>query len=47
MLATTVIISALSGIFRTALYRYATDGAIPGAFVGTDLEHAFGPRKSR
>ena len=47
VLATTVIISALSGIFRTALYRYAVDGVVPGAFVGNDLEHAFGPRKRR
>ena len=47
ILVTTVIISALSGICRTALYRYATDGAIPGAFANTDLEHAFGPRKGR
>lgn len=47
VLATTVVISALSGIFRTALYRYATDGAIPGAFADTDLEHAFGPKKGR
>ena len=41
-----VIIAALSGIYRTALYRYAVDGQVPAAFAGTDLEHAFGPRKS-
>jgi hypothetical protein len=47
LLATTVIVSALSGIYRTALYRYATEGTVPGAFAGTDIEHAFGPRRQR
>ncbi len=47
LVATTVIISALSGIYRTALYRYATEGTVPGAFAGTDIEHAFGPRRQR
>jgi hypothetical protein len=41
----TVIISALSGIYRTALYRYAVDGQVPAPFAGADLEHVFGPRK--
>lgn len=45
LVATSVIISALSGIYRTALYRYAVDGTVPGAFGGADLEHAFGPRR--
>ena len=40
------IVSALSGIYRTALYRYAVDGHVPPAFGTTDLEHAFGKRKS-
>jgi len=39
------IVSALSGIYRTALYRYAVDGQVPAAFAGTDMEHAFGARK--
>jgi hypothetical protein len=39
------IVSALSGIYRTALYRYAVDGQVPPAFATTDLEHAFGKRK--
>ena len=30
-----VVLSALSGIYRTALYRYATTGAVPGAFDGS------------
>jgi hypothetical protein len=39
------IVSALSGIYRTALYRYAVDGQVPPAFAATDMEHAFGARK--
>jgi hypothetical protein len=38
------VMAALSGIYRTALYRYAMDGQIPAAFAGLDLEHAFGPK---
>ncbi len=45
ILATMTVIAALSGIFRTALYRYATEGTVPGAFAGADLEHAFGAAK--
>ncbi len=40
------IVAALSGIYRTALYRYAVDGQVPEAFATTDLEHTFGQRKS-
>lgn len=40
------IVSALSGIYRTALYRYAVDGEVPPAFASTDIEHAFGKRKN-
>jgi hypothetical protein len=39
------ILGALSGIYRTALYRYAVDGEVPAAFASTDMEHAFGQRK--
>jgi hypothetical protein len=38
-------ISALTGIYRTALYRFAVDGVAPPAFAGADLQHAFGPRR--
>ncbi len=38
-------VSALTGIYRTALYRFAIDGVAPPAFAGADLEHAFGPRR--
>src|SRR6185369_15053758 len=39
-----VVISAMSGIYRVALYRYAVDGKAPGPFASADLGHAFGPR---
>jgi hypothetical protein len=39
------VLGALSGIYRTALYRYAVDGTVPAAFATTDMEHAFGQRK--
>jgi hypothetical protein len=39
------IVSALSGIYRTALYRFAVDGQVPEAFASTDMAHAFGQRK--
>ncbi len=42
-----VVISALTGIFRTALYRFAVDGTTPPAFAGIDLAHALGPRQNR
>jgi hypothetical protein len=45
LLVATVVVNALSGIYRTALYRYAVDGQVPPAFAGADLEHSFGPRK--
>ena len=45
LLVATVIVNALSGIYRTALYRYAVDGQVPAAFAGADIEHSFGPRK--
>lgn len=40
------VISALNGIYRTALYRYAVDGRVPAAFSdqGVDLSHAFAPK---
>lgn len=38
-------VSALTGIYRTALYRFAVDGVAPPAFAGADLQHAFGPRR--
>jgi hypothetical protein len=45
ILLAVMVISALNGIFQTALYRYAT-GVPTGAFDG-DLEHAFAPKRGR
>jgi hypothetical protein len=41
------VLSALSGIARTALYRYAVDGEVPAAFAGSGLEHAFTTKPAR
>ncbi len=38
---------ALSGVFQTALYRYAVDGHSPSSFNDGDLAEAFRPRKRR
>jgi hypothetical protein len=43
----TVVLSALSGIYRTALYRYAVDKQAPPAFSGADLSSAFATRRGR
>ncbi len=37
-----VVMTALSAIFQTALYMYASSGAVPSGF-GADLTAAFGP----
>jgi hypothetical protein len=42
-----VVLAALSGIYRTALYRYAVDGRVPDAFAGTDFSDAFAPKRRR
>jgi hypothetical protein len=42
-----VVIAALSGIYRTALYRYAAEHEVPAAFAGEDFEAAFRPRRGR
>ena len=39
-----VVLAALSGIFQTALYRYARDGSAGGAFDTATLRGAFAPR---
>jgi Family of unknown function (DUF6159) len=41
LLVTAVVVSALSGIYRTALYHYAANGVVPGEFSGIDFEQAF------
>lgn len=39
-------ISAMSGVYRVALYRYASDGVPPSAFSGFDFNGAFRQKKS-
>ena len=46
LLGSSVIMSALSGIYRTALYRYASTGEVPGDFAGIDFQAQFRPRRS-
>jgi hypothetical protein len=40
-----LVVSALSGVYRTALYRFAVDGTSPPAFADADLANALGPRR--
>lgn len=40
-----VVLAALSGIYRTALYRYAVDNRAPAAFAGEDFSAAFTPKR--
>jgi uncharacterized protein DUF6159 len=44
-LLTVVVSAALSGIYQTALYRYAADGATAPAFAEANLGHAFPPKR--
>jgi hypothetical protein len=39
-----VVMTALNAVFQTALYLYATTGAMPSGFEGADLRGTFGPR---
>jgi hypothetical protein len=39
------VVAALSGIYRTALYRFASSGVIPADFEGADFHGAFQPRR--
>jgi hypothetical protein len=45
LVASAVMVSALSGIYRTALYHYAAYGQVPGEFSGLDFSAAFRPRR--
>lgn len=47
LLVAAVVVSALSGIYRTALYYYAATGEVPGAFSGIDFDQAFKRRGDR
>ncbi len=48
IVAVVVVMSALSGIFQTALYHFATDGQSPaGYFDDRVMGEAFAPRRGR
>jgi hypothetical protein len=47
LIASAVVVSALSGIYRTALYHYAAYGQVPGEFSGIDFDQAFRRRGNR
>jgi hypothetical protein len=42
--AVAIVLSALNGIFRTALYLYASTGTVPEEFPRDALVGAFGPK---
>lgn len=44
LIVVSVVISAMTGIYKTALYRYAVDGRAPAGFATSDLADAFAPR---
>ncbi len=46
LLLVAVVTSALSGIYQTALYRYAASGTVAPAFADANLGQAFPPRRS-
>ncbi|MFD4432636.1 DUF6159 family protein [Nocardia sp. NPDC058497] len=41
VIAVLIMLSAVSGIFQTAIYRFSTDGTAPNAFDPDDLAYAF------
>ena len=45
LLGVGVLASALTGVYQTALYRFAADGVPPAAFAGADLGNAIRPRR--
>jgi len=47
VLTVVMVLSALNGIFQTALYRYAAGIDSGAAFGGQDLNAAFAPRRGR
>ena len=36
-----VVLTALSAVFQTALYLYATTGSVPAGFEGSNLRGSF------
>ncbi|SDZ29517.1 hypothetical protein SAMN05421504_11228 [Amycolatopsis xylanica] len=41
LLVVSILTSTLSGIYQTALYRYAAEGTVAGEFADVDLQDAF------
>jgi hypothetical protein len=41
------VVAALSGIYRTALFHYASTGQVPSDFAGIDFQATFRPRTDR
>ena len=46
LLAVSLAMTAIVGIFKMALYMYITTGEVPGEFQGTGLEEAFVSKKA-
>lgn len=44
LIGVSVVVSAMTGIYKTAVYRYAVDGKAPAGFATSDLAEAFAPR---
>jgi hypothetical protein len=42
-----VVVSAMTVVFQTALYRYAAGHGVPDAFASTDFGTVFAPRRRR
>ena len=47
LIAVACVASALTGVFQTVLYRFATNGTTPPEFQGIDLGGAFATRSRR
>jgi hypothetical protein len=45
IIVASTVVAALSGIYRTALYWFASTGTVPGEFEGIDFQAAFRPRR--
>ena len=45
LIVSATVVAALSGIYRTLLYRFATSGEVPADSAGTDFQAAFQLRR--
>ena len=47
MIAVTLVMATLNGIFQTALYLFAAEGRVPGGFFdGVSFNDAFAPKRA-